>query len=243
MNGNIIILREVTKIFERGESYLKALNRVSLEVCRGEFLSIMGTSGSGKTTLLNILSGLDTPTEGYVAVDGTCLTDLSEEERTVFRRKEIGFVFQKYNLLPSITVLENLLLPLKLLDMEIQREEVEMLAEKLGIREKLYQMPDTLSGGQQQRVAIARALLYRPPVILADEPTGSLDRRTGTAVLEQMRDMSRQYGQTLIVVTHDEKIAKMADRTICLEDGEVVKDERRQEGISAVGGETVEKSL
>ena len=179
----------------------------------------------------------------YVAVDGTCLTDLSEEERTVFRRKEIGFVFQKYNLLPSITVLENLLLPLKLLDMEIQREEVEMLAEKLGIREKLYQMPDTLSGGQQQRVAIARALLYRPPVILADEPTGSLDRRTGTAVLEQMRDMSRQYGQTLIVVTHDEKIAKMADRMICLEDGEVVKDEWRQEGISAVGGETVEKSL
>ena len=147
MNGNIIILREVTKIFESGESYLKALNRVSLEVCRGEFLSIMGTSGSGKTTLLNILSGLDTPTEGYVAVAGTCLTDLSEEERTVFRRKEIGFVFQKYNLLPSITVLENLLLPLKLLDMEIQREEVEMLAEKLGIREKLYQMPDTLSGG------------------------------------------------------------------------------------------------
>ena len=229
MNGNIIILREVTKIFESGESYLKALNRVSLEVCRGEFLSIMGTSGSGKTTLLNILSGLDTPTEGYVAVDGTCLTDLSEEERTLFRRKEIGFVFQKYNLLPSITVLENLLLPLKLLDMEIQREEVEML--------------DTLSGGQQQRVAIARALLYRPPVILADEPTGSLDRRTGTAVLEQMRDMSRQYGQTLIVVTHDEKIAKMADRMICLEDGEVVKDEWRQEGISAVGGETVEKSL
>lgn len=231
MRDTIIVMREVTKTFVNGEDYLKALDRVSFEVCRGEFVAVMGASGSGKTTLLNILGGLETPSEGYVEVDGVRLTELSEEERTVFRRKEIGFVFQKFNLLPSVTVLENLLLPMKLLKLEVVREDVERLAEQLGILEKLYQLPDTLSGGQQQRAAIARALLYRPPVILADEPTGSLDRRTGTAVLEQMRDMCRKNNQTLVVVTHEERIGRMADRLICLEDGEVVSNEGRREGI------------
>lgn len=231
MRDTIIVMREVTKTFVNGEDYLKALDRVSFEVCRGEFVAVMGASGSGKTTLLNILGGLETPSEGYVEVDGVRLAELSEEERTVFRRKEIGFVFQKFNLLPSVTVLENLLLPMKLLKLEVVREDVERLAEQLGILEKLYQLPDTLSGGQQQRAAIARALLYRPPVILADEPTGSLDRRTGTAVLEQMRDMCRKNNQTLVVVTHEERIGHMADRLICLEDGEVVSNEGRREGI------------
>ncbi len=231
MRDTIIVMREVTKTFVNGEDYLKALDRVSFEVCRGEFVAVMGASGSGKTTLLNILGGLETPSEGYVEVDGVRLAELSEEERTVFRRKEIGFVFQKFNLLPSVTVLENLLLPMKLLKLEVVREDVERLAEQLGILEKLYQLPDTLSGGQQQRAAIARALLYRPPVILADEPTGSLDRRTGTAVLEQMRDMCRKNNQTLVVVTHEERIGRMADRLICLEDGEVVSNEGRRESI------------
>ncbi len=231
MRDTIIVMREVTKTFVNGEDYLKALDRVSFEVCRGEFVAVMGASGSGKTTLLNILGGLETPSEGYVEVDGVRLAELSEEERTVFRRKEIGFVFQKFNLLPSVTVLENLLLPMKLLKLEVVREDVERLAEQLGILEKLYQLPDTLSGGQQQRAAIARALLYRPPVILADEPTGSLDRRTGTAVLEQMRDMCTKNNQTLVVVTHEERIGRMADRLICLEDGEVVSNEGRRESI------------
>lgn len=221
---NIIVIREITKVFENGEEYLKALNRVSLEIRRGEFVAIMGTSGSGKTTLLNLLGGLELPTEGFLCVDGVCPAELSAEERTIFRREKIGFVFQKFNLLPSITVLENLLLPLKLLKLEIQREEIETLADQLGIGEKLYQMPDRLSGGQQQRVAIARALLHRPPVILADEPTGSLDRKTGTAVMEQMRDMCRKTGQTLVVVTHEERIGCMADRRVRLEDGEVTED-------------------
>ena len=176
-------------------------------------------------------------------VNGVALVDLSEEERTVFRREEIGFVFQKYNLLPSVTVLENLLLPLKLLKMEVRREEVEALTEQMGIREKLYQMPDRLSGGQQQRVAIARALLHRPPVVLADEPTGSLDRKTGTAVLEQMREMCRSREQTLLVVTHDERIAGMADRVICLEDGEVTKNERKGKRVYAAGLENPETGL
>ena len=243
MEEKIIIMKEVTKVFENGEDYLKALNHVSFEICRDEFVVIMGTSGSGKTTLLNLLGGLETPTEGAVVVNGVALVDLSEEERTVFRREEIGFVFQKYNLLPSVTVLENLLLTLKLLKMEVRREEVEALTEQMGIREKLYQMPDRLSGGQQQRVAIARALLHRPPVVLADEPTGSLDRKTGTAVLEQMREMCRSREQTLLVVTHDERIAGMADRVICLEDGEVTKNERKGKRVYAAGLENPETGL
>lgn len=228
MRQNIIIMKDVTKIFEDGDYYLEALHCVSVEIYRGEFVSIMGNSGSGKTTLLNVLSGMILPSNGLITVDGTNLTDLSDEERTIFRRKEIGFIFQKYNLLPSITVLENLLLPLKLLKMDVQREKIEALTERLGIREKMFQMPEKLSGGQQQRVAIARALLHCPPVILADEPTGSLDRKTGLEILELMRSMCINNGQTLIVVTHDEKIASMADRIIHLEDGKVISDERQE---------------
>lgn len=228
MEKNRIVMRDVTKIFRNGEEDLKALQNVSLEILQGEHVSIVGTSGSGKTTLLNILGGLTLPTSGWVEVDGVRLMDLSEEERTVFRREKIGFIFQKYNLLSSVTVLENLLLPLKMLNREIHRDEIERLTEQLGIREKLYQMPDNLSGGQQQRVAIARVLLYQPPVILADEPTGSLDRETGLKILQQMKEMCRKNRQTLIVVTHDEKISATADRVIFLEDGKVIKDERQE---------------
>lgn len=221
-------MKNVTKVFEDGDCYLKALNCVSLEIQRGEFVSIVGKSGSGKTTLLNILSGMILPSSGIVSVDGINLIDLTDEERTVFRREKIGFVFQKYNLLPSITVLENLLLPMKLLNMDIQKEEIEALTERLGIREKIFQMPEKLSGGQQQRVAIARALLHCPPVILADEPTGNLDRKMGQEILSQMRCICRNNEQTLIVVTHDEKIADMADRIVCIEDGKVIGDERKE---------------
>ena len=228
MEKNRIVMRDVTKIFRNGVEDLKALQNVSLEILQGEHVSIVGTSGSGKTTLLNILGGLTLPTSGWVEVDGVRLMDLSEEERTVFRREKIGFIFQKYNLLSSVTVLENLLLPLKMLNREIHRDEIERLTEQLGIREKLYQMPDNLSGGQQQRVAIARVLLYQPPVILADEPTGSLDRETGLKILQQMKEMCRKNRQTLIVVTHDEKISATADRVIFLEDGKVIKDERQE---------------
>ena len=215
---------DLKKYYGTEPNITRALDGVNFSVEDGEFVAVVGTSGSGKTTLLNILSGLDTPTEGYVAVDGTCLTDLSEEERTLFRRKEIGFVFQKYNLLPSITVLENLLLPLKLLDMEIQREEVEMLAEKLGIREKLYQMPDTLSGGQQQRVSIARALAGNPSVILADEPTGALDRRTADEVMSSLVRLNAQ-GHTILIVTHDARIAQRCHTVYVMEDGYISRKE------------------
>lgn len=202
-----------------------ALDGVSFSIEAGEFVAVIGTSGSGKTTLLNMLGGLDTPTEGGVWIRGNSLRDMEPEERTVFRRRNIGFVFQQYNLVPVINVYENLVLPLRLDGAEIDETLLEEITGLLGIREELGRLPDTLSGGQQQRVAIARALLTKPAILLADEPTGSLDSATSMDVVGLLKSCAARFHQTVIVVTHQEEVAQMADRIIRLEDGRIAGQE------------------
>ncbi|MBU3875399.1 ABC transporter ATP-binding protein [Faecalicatena sp. AGMB00832] len=202
-----------------------ALDGVSFSIEAREFVAVIGTSGSGKTTLLNMLGGLDTPTEGGVWIRGNSLRDMEPEERTVFRRRNIGFVFQQYNLVPVINVYENLVLPLRLDGAEIDETLLEEITGLLGIREELGRLPDTLSGGQQQRVAIARALLTKPAILLADEPTGSLDSATSMDVVGLLKSCAARFHQTVIVVTHQEEVAQMADRIIRLEDGRIAGQE------------------
>lgn len=198
-----------------------ALDGVTLSVEDGEFLAIVGTSGSGKTTFLNLLGGLDMPTEGGVWIRGNSLKDMEDEERTVFRRRNIGFVFQQYNLVPALSVYENIVLPLRLDGAEIDSELLEEVTSLLGIREKLERLPQTLSGGQQQRAAIARALLTKPAILLADEPTGNLDSATSLEVVGLLKSCAARFHQTVIVVTHQEEVAQMADRIIRMEDGRI----------------------
>lgn len=213
----------ISKIFDNGRIYCKALDDISIAIEEGEFVAITGASGSGKSTLLNILGGLDYPTQGCVWINGINIVELSEEERTEFRLHNIGFVFQNYNLLPMINAFENITLPAKLMRRKIEINQVETLAKKLGIDNKLYYKPTELSGGQQQRVAIARALYTKPQILLADEPTGNLDTKSGMETIRIMKRMCDEYKQTMIIVTHDEKVAKVADRIIKMEDGKLVK--------------------
>lgn len=217
------------KYYETEDYIVHALDGVSLSVEEGEFLSVMGTSGSGKTTLLNMLGGLDVPTEGGVWIRGNSLKDMEPEERTVFRRRNIGFIFQQYNLVSAISVYENIILPLRLDGAEIDGEFLEELAETLKIQELLGRMPETLSGGQRQRVAITRALLMKPAIVLGDEPTGSLDSVSGMEVAELLRICASRYHQTTIVVTHQQEVASMADRILRMEDGKLC-GESGQEG-------------
>lgn len=217
------------KYYETEDYIVHALDGVSLSVEEGEFLSIMGTSGSGKTTLLNMLGGLDVPTEGGVWIRGNSLRDMEPEEKTVFRRRNIGFIFQQYNLVSAISVYENIILPLRLDGAEIDGAFLEELAETLKIRELLGRMPETLSGGQRQRVAIARALLMKPAIVLGDEPTGSLDSVSGMEVAELLRTCASRYHQTTIVVTHQQEVASIADRILRMEDGKLC-GESGQEG-------------
>ncbi len=219
---NILEAVSISKTFTNGDLFLKALDNISLTVTEGEFIVIIGTSGSGKSTLLNILGGLEYPTHGYILINGINITNLSEEQRTQFRLHHIGFVFQNYNLIPVINILENIILPAKLMGRTIDEIEVKKLVSKLGISDKLYYMPNALSGGQQQRVAIARALYTRPKLLLADEPTGNLDSKSEMKTIHLMREMCDEYKQTMIVVTHDKKITQLADRVIQIEDGKVV---------------------
>lgn len=198
-----------------------ALNGVSLSVEEGEFLAIIGTSGSGKTTLLQILGGLDEPTAGGVWIRGNSLKDMTEDERTIFRRRNIGFVFQQYNLIPVINVYENIVLPLRLDGAEIDEKLLEDIVRTLKIGEKLENLPEELSGGQQQRVAIARALMVKPAVLLCDEPTGNLDSVTSMEVISLLKTCAARFHQTVIVVTHQEAIAQMADRILRVEDGKL----------------------
>lgn len=198
-----------------------ALDGVSLSVEEGEFLAIIGTSGSGKTTLLQILGGLDEPTAGGVWIRGNSLKDMTEDERTIFRRRNIGFVFQQYNLIPVINVYENIVLPLRLDGAEIDEKLLEDIVRTLKIGEKLENFPEELSGGQQQRVAIARALMVKPAVLLCDEPTGNLDSVTSMEVISLLKTCAARFHQTVIVVTHQEAIAQMADRILCVEDGKL----------------------
>lgn len=198
-----------------------ALDGVSLSAQDGEFLAIVGTSGSGKTTLLNLLGGLDVPTSGGVWIRGNSLKDMDKEERTIFRRRNIGFVFQQYNLVPVLSVYENIVLPLRLDGAEIDGEFLEEIVSLLGLDDKLERLPETLSGGQQQRAAIARALLVKPAILLCDEPTGNLDSVTGMEVAGLLKSCAQRFHQTVLVVTHQEAVAQTADRIIRLEDGRI----------------------
>lgn len=224
------------RYYDTEENEVRALDDVSLSVEEGEFLAIVGTSGSGKTTLLNLLGGLDIPTEGGVWIEGQSLRDMNNEERTVFRRKYIGFVFQQYNLVPILNIYENIVLPLRLDGAKIDDELLEETVKFLGIKEKLGNLPKELSGGQQQRVAIARALLAKPALLLADEPTGSLDSATSREVMKLLRTCGERYHQTIVVVTHQQEVAQMADRIIHLLDGKIYKEERihTQEGEGGI---------
>ena len=217
----ILKTENLKKYYGKDTTLVKALNGVDLEVEKGEFLSIVGTSGSGKSTLLHMLGGLDRPTSGKVYVDGKDIFKLKDEELPIFRRRKIGFVFQNYNLVPILNVNENIVLPMELDGTRVDKKYVKEVIKTLGLQEKIYSLPSQLSGGQQQRVAIARALAAKPAIILADEPTGNLDSVTSQDVLSLMKITSQRYGQTMVMITHNEEIAQMSDRIIRIEDGKI----------------------
>ena len=223
---NILTAENLKKYYSLGENKVKALDGVSLKVERGEFLAIVGRSGSGKSTLLHMLGGLDTPTSGRVMVGGKDISAMSPDELTIFRRRKIGFVFQDYNLLPTMNLYENVVLPIQLDGVRPDKRYVEHILEILGLKEKRYAMPGQLSGGQQQRAALARALAAKPDIVLADEPTGNLDTATSQDVLGLIRVSSEQLGQTVVMITHNEEIAQMASRMIRLEDGKICGGDR-----------------
>ena len=207
-----------------GENKVYALNGIDFCVKEGEFVAIVGSSGSGKSTLLNLLGAMDSPAEGEIFVRGIPLAQISQNEQAIFRRRNIGFIFQDFKLLPVLNVYDNIVLPLKLDGRKTDRVFTEMLLRSLGLQDKIEQTPYTLSGGEQQRVAIARALITRPAVVLADEPTGNLDSRTGMEVIGLMKVLAQKFYQTLVVVTHDEEVAQMADRIVRIEDGKICQE-------------------
>ena len=219
---NSVTIRHVKKYYGSGNSQVKALDGVDLSVAQGEFVAIVGASGSGKTTLLNMMGGLDAPTEGEVIVDGVNLGGLREEQRAVFRRKKVGFIFQNYNLVPTLTVEENILFPLDLDGSAPDFKFLEEMTELLGLRDKLQVYPGALSGGQQQRAAIARALLAKPAIILADEPTGNLDSQNGQNVAGLLKMTAQLTHRTLVLVTHNLELAQLADRVVQMKDGRIV---------------------
>lgn len=221
---NIITARNLKKIYKVGENRIYALNGVNFSVEEGEFVAVVGSSGSGKSTLLNVIGALDDVTEGEIFIRGVSIGEMSQNEQTLFRRRNIGFVFQDFKLLPVLNVYDNIVLPLKLDGRMVEPEFTEMLLESLGLQKKVGQTPYTLSGGEQQRVAVARALITRPAVVLADEPTGNLDSKTGMEVIGLMKTLSRKFYQTLVVVTHNEEIAQMADRIVRIEDGQIYQE-------------------
>ena len=218
---SILESNDLCKTYGSGENEVKALDHVSIRIEDGEFISIIGTSGSGKSTLLNMLGGLDRPDSGTVMVAGKEIFSMNDEELTIFRRRNIGFVFQNYNLVPILNVYENIVLPIELDGSEVDKNYVDNIISTLGLEKKLTAMPNQLSGGQQQRVAIARALASKPAIILADEPTGNLDSRTSMDVLSLLKVTSREFHQTIAMITHNEEIALMADGMIHIEDGKV----------------------
>lgn len=218
----ILETRNLRKNYGSGETLVKALDGVNLQVRNGEFVAVVGTSGSGKSTLLHMLGGLDRPTSGEVYVDGKNIFMLEDEELTIFRRRKIGFVFQQYNLLPTMNVYENIILPIGLDGNLPDEAYIREIVETLGLESKLKNLSVNLSGGQQQRVAIARALASKPAIILADEPTGNLDSRTSQDVLGLLKVSSERFGQTIVMITHNEEIAQMADRIVRIEDGKIV---------------------
>ncbi|MDE7004635.1 MAG: ABC transporter ATP-binding protein [Oscillospiraceae bacterium] len=218
----ILETHDLRKIYGSGDTEVRALDGVDLAVEKGEFTAIVGTSGSGKSTLLHMLGGLDRPTSGTVTVDGRELSTLKDEALTIFRRRKIGFVFQNYNLVPVLNVYENIVLPIQLDGGQPDKAYMNQIIDTLGLESKLQNLPNNLSGGQQQRVAIARALAAKPAIILADEPTGNLDSRTSQDVMSLLKVTSQRFAQTIVMITHNEEIAQMADRIIRIEDGRIV---------------------
>ena len=221
----ILRVQDLTKIYGSGTARVAVLQNVSFEVKQGEFVAIVGPSGSGKSTLLHMIGGVDTPTSGTVEVDGTDLASLDESRLAVFRRRQIGLVYQFYNLIPVLTVEENITLPLLLDRRKADRAQLEQLLRTLGLETRRKALPHQLSGGQQQRVSIGRAVITSPALLLADEPTGNLDSKNSAEILSLLKNYHRQHGQTLLLITHDREIALQADRIIAMEDGRIVKDE------------------
>ncbi len=218
----------VTKVYGAGGNQVAALQGIDLSVRKGEFVAVMGASGSGKSTLMHILGNVDKPTEGKVLVDGTDLSQLNQTQAAVFRRRKVGLVYQFYNLIPTLTVRKNILLPLALDKKKPNQEYFEQIVSSLGLSDRLEALPHQLSGGQQQRAAIARSLIYRPALLLADEPTGNLDQKNSREIVDLLKLSNHNLEQTILLITHDEKVALEAERVITVEDGRIVSDERRR---------------
>ena len=221
----ILKVDHLSKVYGSGETQVKALDDVSFTVNKGEFVAIIGPSGSGKSTLLHLIGGVDKPTDGKVFIDNTDIYSLNETNLAIFRRRQIGLIYQFYNLIPVLNVEENITLPLLLDNRKVDNEYFKKVIETLGLEGRIAHLPNQLSGGQQQRVSIGRAMITNPAIILADEPTGNLDRKTGTEILELLKVSNQLYNQTLLVITHDESIALQADRVISIEDGKIARDE------------------
>ena len=225
---NILTCEGVRKVYGTGENQVTALDVIDLTVEKGEFVAVIGASGSGKSTLLHILGSVDQPTAGKVTIDGTDLSKLNPTQAAIFRRRKVGLVYQFFNLIPTLTIEKNILMPLFLDKKKVNREYFEKVTAALGIVDRLAALPNQLSGGQQQRAAIARSLIYRPALLLADEPTGNLDQKDSGEIVDMLKLSNRNLGQTILLITHDEKVALEANRIITLEEGRIVSDERRR---------------
>ncbi len=225
---NILTCEGVRKMYGSGNNQVAALDGIDLTVGKGEFVAVIGASGSGKSTLLHILGSVDKPTSGKVTIDGTDLSKLNQTQAAIFRRRKVGLVYQFYNLIPTLTVKKNILMPLALDKKKPNEEYFEKIVRSLGIDERLEALPNQLSGGQQQRVAIARSLIYRPALLLADEPTGNLDQKNSKEIIDMLKLSNRNLEQTIVLITHDEKVALEADRIITIEDGHIISDEKRR---------------
>lgn len=223
----ILKCENVRKVYGTGENLVVALDGIELSVEKGEFVAIIGASGSGKSTLLHILSSVDQPTEGKAVVEGTDISNMNRTQSAIFRRRKVGMVYQFYNLIPTLTVRKNILMPLLLDKKKPDQEYFEQVVNTLGIAEKLEALPNQLSGGQQQRVAIARSLIYRPAILFADEPTGNLDQKNSKEIIDMLKISNRKLEQTILMITHDEKIALEADRVVMIEDGRITSDQKR----------------
>lgn len=225
---NILTCEGVCKMYGSGNNQVTALDGIDLTVGKGEFVAVIGASGSGKSTLLHILGSVDKPTSGKVTIDGTDLSKLNQTQAAIFRRRKVGLVYQFYNLIPTLTVQKNILMPLALDKKKPNKEYFEKIVRSLGIDERLEALPNQLSGGQQQRVAIARSLIYRPALLLADEPTGNLDQKNSKEIIDMLKLSNRNLEQTIVLITHDEKVSLEADRIITIEDGHIISDEKRR---------------
>lgn len=225
---NILTCEGVCKMYGSGNNQVTALDGIDLTVGKGEFVAVIGASGSGKSTLLHILGSVDKPTSGKVTIDGTDLSKLNQTQAAIFRRRKVGLVYQFYNLIPTLTVQKNILMPLALDKKKPNQEYFERIVRSLGLAERLEALPNQLSGGQQQRVAIARSLIYRPALLLADEPTGNLDQKNSKEIIDMLKLSNRNLEQTIVLITHDEQVALEADRIITIEDGHIISDEKRR---------------